>query len=132
MAAHMARAAAAEAAEPYSTIDAPIYQGNIVKERYRRAYAQAGHPRHCGDELALLLNRLCLIDDVFDLTRFEAILAANGVSIARYKKRITQGWEGRVRMTGRNILARVIREHGGQMKTPNEGVIYQLSEDWLK
>lgn len=42
---------------------------------------------------------------------FEAILDANGVAHAHWN-RTTKGWQGRLRMTGRLALARVVAEAG--------------------
>jgi hypothetical protein len=111
-----------------------IYSGNIVKPLYRQRYARMGHPRHCGDELAELLNRLCLVDDALNLEVFEAIMDINGVDISMYN-RTRQGWEGRLRMTGRNKLAAVVRAHDGQVKMPphiSDGAVYQLSDEWIR
>jgi len=119
-----AAADAAEAEEP---------GGSVVSERYRAKYAEQGHPTHCGDDLAILLNNLCQTDkNGTDLERFEAICEANGVSLAKYN-RTTNGWQGRLRMTGRNMLARRVYENGGVLLTPIEGAepSYQMSQEWM-
>jgi hypothetical protein len=107
--------------------------GSVVKEEYRARYAEMGHPTHCGDDMAVILNNLCqTTKNGTDLDRFETICNANGVSLAKYN-RTTNGWQGRLRMTGRNLLAKRIYEAGGVMKTPVEGAEpeYQMSAEWM-
>jgi len=91
-----------------------------------------GHPTTCGDELANLLNNLCLTKSGIDMPRFEAICMANGVDLSKYN-RTTNGWQGRLRMTGRNILAGKVFAAGGVVLPPIEGAEpqYQLSSDWM-
>jgi hypothetical protein len=105
---------------------------SVVKAEYRARYAEAGHPAHCGDELAVLINNLCLAKAGFDIPRFEAICAANGVDLSKYN-RTTNGWQGRLRMTGRNVLAGKVFAAGGVVKTPVEGAEaeYKMSEEWM-
>jgi len=105
---------------------------SVVKAEYRARYAEAGHPAHCGDELALLINNLCLAKAGFDIPRFEAICNANGVDLSKYN-RTTNGWQGRLRMTGRNVLAGKVFAAGGIVKTPIEAAEpeYKLSEEWM-
>lgn len=106
---------------------------SVVKEEYRARYAEMGHPAHCGDELAVLLNNLCLAKAGIDMPRFEHICAANGVDLSKYN-RTTRGWQGRLRMTGRNMLAGKVYEAGGLVKTDGlEGAEaeYKLSSEWM-
>jgi hypothetical protein len=118
--------AAADEAEPEEK------GGSVVKDEYRARYAERGHPTHCGDDLANILNNLCLTSQGIDLPRFEAICNANGVSLAKYN-RTNNGWQGRLRMTGRNLLARRVYEAGGVLKTPIEGAEpeYRMSQEWM-
>jgi len=107
--------------------------GSVVKEEYRARYAEMGHPTHCGDDLAVLLNNLCQTSkNGTDLSRFEAICEANGVNLAKYN-RTSNGWQGRLRMTGRNMLAKRVYEAGGVLKTPVEGAEpeYRMSDEWM-
>lgn len=85
--------------------------GSVVKNEYRIRYAEAGHPNHCGDWLADLLNSLVLGKTATDLQKFEDICAANNVDTGKYK-RTGNGWQGRLRMTGRNLLAKRVFEAG--------------------
>jgi hypothetical protein len=90
--------------------------GSVVKPEYRIRYAEAGHPTHCGDWLAVTLNNLILGKTQTDLEHFEELCNLNGVSLAKYN-RSTPGWQGRLRMTGRNLLAGVVFSTGS-LKVP--------------
>jgi hypothetical protein len=79
--------------------------GSVVASKYRTKYAEMGHPTHCGDWLAELLNNYCIGDKNTDLETFERICALNGVDTSKYR-RAGVGWQGRIRMTGRNLLAK--------------------------
>ena len=103
--------------------------GSVVMNRYRATYSELGHPTHCGDELAILLNNLCLNKAGINMELFEMICAANKVSLAKYDRK-AKGWQGRMRMTGRNLLAKRVRENGGWLRMP-DGDDYKLSQDWL-
>jgi hypothetical protein len=107
--------------------------GSVVKQEYRARYAEAGHPTTCGDDLAVILNNLCQTEkNGTDLSRFEAICAANGVDLSKYN-RTNNGWQGRLRMTGRNMLARRVFAAGGVLKTPVDGAEpeYRMSGEWM-
>lgn len=94
--------------------------GSVVSEKYRTKYAELGHPTHCGDWLAELLNNLCITKEGTDLARFEAICLLNGVDTSKYR-RSGVGWQGRIRMTGRNLLSKKVYLAGGVLKSPVEG-----------
>ena len=81
--------------------------GSVVASKYRTKYAEMGHPTHCGDWLANLLNNYCVGDKNTDLETAERIFALNGVDTSKYK-RDGVGWQGRIRMTGRNLLAKKV------------------------
>jgi hypothetical protein len=106
--------------------------GSVVTNRYRAVYSESGHPTHCGDELALLLNSLCSNKAGTNISLFESICAANHVDLSKYN-RTTKGWQGRLRMTGRNLLAKRVAANGGRLYMP-EGMqpdSYQLDTDWV-
>lgn len=92
--------------------------GSVVPAKYKVIYAERGDATHCGDWLALTLNRLCKVMDgkkeVTDLDRLETIATANGVEAARVDRlgTATNGWQGRYRMTVRNMLAKVVAGKG--------------------
>jgi len=117
--------AADRAMEPLSAV-----KGSVVTNRYRAVYSEFGHPTHCGDEFAVLLNNLCLNKAGVNIELFEAICRANNVNLARYD-RTHKGWQGRLRMTGRNLLAKQVRKNGGWLRMP-DGDDYKLSADWMQ
>ena len=92
--------------------------GSVVPDVFKKRYAEAGHPGHCGDWLAVTLNGLVQVTDgkkvITDLDRLEAIATANGVEVARVDKlgTATNGWQGRYRMTVRNMLAKKVADKG--------------------
>ena len=107
--------------------------GSVVKEKYRAKYAELGHPTHCGDWLAELLNNLVLGKKETDLERFETICSMNGVDTSKYK-RSGVGWQGRIRMTGRNLLAKRVFQNGGVLKAidmDGHAVEYKAPGDWM-
>ena len=89
---------------------------NVVPIKYKQKYAAEGHPDHCGDWLAVTLNDLCHVmtetdgklKTKFSVDKLEAINAANGLDTAKYLVNQNRGWEGRYRMTTRNMLAKVV------------------------
>lgn len=108
--------------------------GSVVASRYRTKYAEQGHPTHCGDWLAQLLNNFCIGDKHTDLEVFEKICDLNGVKLDKYN-RTTPGWQGRIRMTGRNLLSRKVFD-AKHINVPNsevEGGVQQITApgDWL-
>jgi len=107
----------------------PKGPGSVVTNRYRAHYSDLGHPTHCGDELAILLNNICSNKAGTNLQIFEAICVANGVNLSKYDRK-AKGWQGRLRMTGRNLLAKKVRENNGVLKMP-DGDEYRLSQDWV-
>lgn len=92
--------------------------GSVVPDLFKKRYAEAGHPGHCGDWLALTLNKLCQTMDgkkvITDLDRLEAIAASNSVTPDRVDRlgTATNGWQGRYRMTVRNMLAKKVADKG--------------------
>jgi len=81
--------------------------GSVVKDKYRAKYAEMGHPSHCGDWLADILNNLVKAGEHTDMERCKAIYEMNGVDMSKYKTS-GNGWQGRYRMTGRNKLAKLL------------------------
>jgi hypothetical protein len=108
--------------------------GSVVNEKYRAKYIEEGHPNTCGDWLATILDNLCKGKKDTDLERFETICAMNGVDTSKYK-RSGVGWQGRIRMTGRNLLAKRVFAADGVLHAPDmEGdgaVEYKAPADWM-
>jgi hypothetical protein len=106
--------------------------GSVVTNRYRALYSEMGHPTHCGDRLAELLNSLCNNKAGTNLEIFERICQANDVDLSKYN-RAGKGWQGRLRMTGRNLLAKRVVENNGLLIMPEGfGEDVQLGFDWLE
>lgn len=122
---------AADAAEPEAEEGVG---GSVVASKYRAKYAELGHPTHCGDWLAELLNNLCIHGKGTDLDQFERICSMNGVDLSKYNRE-SKGWQGRFRMTGRNLLAKRVYMAGGILKAINaEGVAteYRAPAEWMQ
>jgi hypothetical protein len=106
---------------------------SVVKTKYRAIYDEQGHPAHCGDELAIKLNNLCRVGSSTDIGIFNAIMAANSVDMTKYRTS-GNGWQGRYRMTGRNMLAKKVHANGGILLLPEHmhgGEPMQMSQEWM-
>lgn len=107
--------------------------GSVVKSKYRTKYKEEGHPNHCGDWLAELLNNYCVGDKHTDLVTFENICSMNGVDTSKYKREGI-GWQGRIRMTGRNLLAKKVYQNRKIIvPEPDRGGTMEIEApaDWL-
>jgi len=92
---------------------------SVVGVGYKKRYAERAvanglrskaAQRSAWDWLAETLAGECLDDKArISIERFLAILDANGVDHSRWQNR-SKGWEGRLRMTGRLALQRVVAE----------------------
>jgi hypothetical protein len=111
-------------------------KGSVVKTTYKKKYAERAAAvggtkvaqRSCWDWLAQELASECLVATKIDIGRFLAILDANGVDHSRWTNR-SKGWEGRLRMTGRLALQKVVAAQGG-LKTA-EGAMLEAPRDWI-
>jgi hypothetical protein len=122
-----------DAAADEAVVKPPPKVGSVVTNRYRAKYSEMGHPTHCGDALATLLNSICVNKAGTNLEIFEAICKTNGVDLSKYD-RSAKGWQGRLRMTGRNLLAKRVLENGGRLTMP-EGLgqdHFQMDGDWIE
>lgn len=105
--------------------------GSVVSEKYRAKYAEAGHPTHCGDWLAETLNEICLNKEGVNLELFEGICGLNGVDTSKYKREGV-GWQGRIRMTGRNLMSKKVFLNAGKLILPDSmGGFKQAPEEWM-
>jgi len=104
------------------------------KTRYAARAAGAGLKRKAAqrsawDWLAETLAGECLgKGDRIDMDRFLATLDANGVDHSRWTNR-NKGWVGRLRMTGRLALQRVVAE-AGTMRTA-DGETLEAPAEWI-
>jgi hypothetical protein len=121
--------AAADAPTPQVEEEEEKKPVSVVKMKYRAIYAERGTPTTCNDELAQKLDNLVKNAKGTNIEYFDMIMAANEVDMSKYS-RTTPGWQGRYRMTGRNMLAKKVHANGGLFKVPN-GVDMQMSADWM-
>jgi hypothetical protein len=91
---------------------------SVVKRAYKEKYAERNKAdgkraqRSCWDWLAQSLAGECLDEKAkISISKFLAILEANGVDHSRWTNR-NKGWEGRLRMTGRLALQKVVASAG--------------------
>jgi predicted deacylase len=125
--------------EPEEALPNSVVKG-AYKTKYRqRAEAMARKPkgvpakalrRMTGDWLAIELAKLTLDPKTakIDVAAFEAVLDANGVAHAHWN-RTTKGWQGRLRMTGRLALQRVVAEDG-ELVLP-DGATIAAPRSWV-
>jgi hypothetical protein len=111
----------AEVAEDNAKSNSVVRYG--YKEKYAARAAEAGlgkkAQRSCWDWLAQTLAAQCLDDKArISIDKFLAILELNGVDHSRWTNR-NKGWEGRLRMTGRLALQKVVAANG-VLKTPED------------
>lgn len=108
--------------------------GRSYKLRYKERAMEAGlrgkaAKRSCNDWLAQELNGHCLDEkEKLIVDTFEAILTANGVKHEHWN-RVTNGWQGRLRMTGRLALQRIVAETG--VLVLPEGETLEAPADWV-
>jgi hypothetical protein len=104
--------------------------GSVVSPTYRARYAEAGHPTHCGDWLATQLISRTTNKAGVNVEMVDAIAAANGVNLDKYD-RTRHGWQGRLRMTMRNLLARKVWAADGVLNLHGEEPIKAPAE-WMQ
>lgn len=111
---------------------------SVVKPKYKVRYALRAkdrgskskvEQRSCWDWLAATLAGE-ILDEKKRLVveRFLRLLDANGVDHSRWTNR-SKGWEGRLRMTGRLALQRVVAESG--VLHTADGETLEAPADWV-
>jgi hypothetical protein len=109
---------------------------SVVKPAYKHRYAERAAAsglgkraqRSCWDWLAQSLAGECLDDQSrISIDRFLTVLDLNGVDHSRWTNR-SKGWEGRLRMTGRLALQRVVAS-SGVLKVEGDELI--APADWV-
>jgi hypothetical protein len=118
-----------EGDEPEGDEEAPAPR-SVVAERYRREYAARGNADHCGDWLAVTLVGLTK-EAKLNLDFFQQIEAANGVVNKCLLQKPSD--VGRYRMTGRNLLQKVVVAAGG-LKLPEnfrDGEFLEAPAEWI-
>jgi hypothetical protein len=113
-----------------------IKRNSVVRPAYKKRYAERAAAngggkvaqRSCWDWLAQTLAGECLVGSKISIDRFLALLDANGVDHSRWNNR-NKGWEGRLRMTGRLALQKVVAAQG-VLKTA-DGETLEAPADWV-
>ena len=110
------------------------------KHRYHENAKQLGLKgkavrRSNWDWLAQEIAKQCLDKDKLNVDRFIRLMDANGIDHSRWNNR-NRGWEGRLRMTGRVALQRVVADNerlvlpdGSEHKPPAEFVEKYKTKD---
>lgn len=109
-----------------------LYAARVLsgEARGKKGVSKKAQARSCSDWLALTLAQLTLgAKDALDVAKFEAILDANGIAHAHWN-RTTKGWQGRLRMTGRLALQRVVAAEE-QLYVP-EGEPVKAPRSWVQ
>lgn len=130
--------------------------GSVVKEKYKLEYAARGNPANCGDWLARALTdafvshhpqtkvgkdgkeRTVKGPKVFDIVSFVDCLELNEVDLSGkwaksyYSDNPSKGWQGRFRMSGRQMLEKKVLEHGA-LYLRVDGKVQKVlpPEEWL-
>ena len=123
------------------------YAERAENARGRKGVSRKVISRSCGDWLSLELaahyltemeevvgqdedgNDVTRIRQVLDVPAFEAMLDANGIEHRKWN-RTTPGWQGRLRMTGRLALQRVVAEEG--TLTHADGSLAKAPTSWCR
>lgn len=128
-----------ETTEPVA-IDAEVELDNakpssVVKPGYKHKYAERAATaglgkvaqRSCWDWLAQQLAGECLDGSKISIEKFLRVLELNGVDHSRWTNR-NKGWEGRLRMTGRLALQKVVAAQG-HLKVDGDELV--APADWV-
>lgn len=105
------------------------YKERAEHARGRKGIAKKVIARSCGDWLALEIATNCVVGTKLDVAKFEQLLDANGVAHAHWNRE-TKGWQGRLRMTGRLVLQRVVAEADGELRLP-DGSVSKAPRSWV-
>lgn len=107
------------------------YAERALTARKPKAVSKKAAARSCGDWLAMTIAQICLGEkDQLNVATFEALLDANGIEHAHWN-RTTKGWQGRLRMTGRLALQRVVAEADGELELP-DGSTLVAPRSWVQ
>lgn len=85
---------------------------SVVPDKYKERYKAEGHAGNCGDWLASLLIELTTDKaNGYNCDTMNAIADANGTK-TDHLKTTSKGWQGRHRMTARNLLVKKVAAKG--------------------
>lgn len=122
-----------EEADAAEAEEEDLKTGSVVPDRYKERYKEQGHPGTCGDWLAATLQPLTTNSvGKLDPDAMEEIARLNGLSLDKLN-RTTPGWQGRFRMTARNMLVKVVAKNGKLLAPNVEGdpTEHVAPNDWL-
>lgn len=105
------------------------YRAVAESARLRKGLTKKVMKRTCCDWLAQELAERTVQSSKLNVPLFEAILDANGVKHDHYN-RTTKGWQGRLRMTGRLALQRVVAANDGKLALP-DGSYVDAPRNWV-
>lgn len=107
--------------------------GSIVDASYRKHYREVSSTGRCnGDWLAEELARLTILaDGKTDMVNLEQIFIKNGLDLsAKWANARGNGWQGRYRMNGRQVLEKAVVKAGGLYDA--HGEFFPADGDWLQ
>jgi hypothetical protein len=112
-----------------------VKPSSVVKTAYKAKYAERAAAngggkvaqRSCWDWLAQTLAGECLDGTKISIDKFLRLLDLNGVDHSRWINR-NKGWEGRLRMTGRLALQKIVAAQG-HLKV--EGDELEAPAEWV-
>lgn len=106
--------------------------GSVVPDRYKERYKEQGHPGTCGDWLATVLQPLTTLPSgKLDPDAMAEVARLNGIDTSKLN-RTTAGWQGRFRMTARNMLVKVVAKNGFlQVPADENGDQVKAPGDWM-
>jgi hypothetical protein len=126
--------AEADAARAKSVVSAAYkrrYAERALNARKPKEVSRRAAARSCGDWLAMEIAKRCLDEkNKLKVGEFEALLDANGVRHDHWN-RVTPGWQGRLRMTGRLALQRIVAEADGELALP-DGSTVKAPRTWVE
>lgn len=122
----ISEADAADAAEE------ELRSGSVVPDKYKERYREDGHPNNCGDWLADTLGPLTTNNQgKLDVDAMEEVARLNGIDTSKLN-RTSPGWQGRFRMTARNMLVKKVVASGFLSVPASEnGDTVKAPGDWL-
>jgi hypothetical protein len=103
--------------DPEEGAEEPKVSGSVVPETYRKRYQSASsNGQTCGDWLAEFLVSETHTGGVFSHEAFTELLVSNNVDMTKRWAQLPvsgqQGWVGRYRMNGRQVLEKIVAKQG--------------------
>ncbi len=123
-------------AEDEASEDEEERTGSVVPEKYKERYKEEGHPNNCGDWLAGILADLTTGKKGVDVEAVVELARLNDLDMGKVNLLATKssnGWQGRLRMTVRNMLVKKIVANG-ELRIPagTDGDAIKAPEAWVR